>query len=97
MELRALIAAYSMVPAGAALEVVTDSQLCVNTLTKWAPAWRRAGWRKKKGVIANLDLVKELFALYEAHPECTLRWTRGHAGNRWNEHADLLANAARKA
>ena len=97
MELQALIAAFSMAPAGAALEVVSDSQLCVNTITKWAPAWRRAGWRKKKGAIANLDLVKQLLALYEAHPECTLRWTRGHAGNRWNEYADRLANAARAA
>ena len=95
MELKALIAAFNMIPTGAAVEVVTDSQLCVNTATTWAAAWRRAGWRKKKGQIANLDLVKELFALYKAHPECTLRWTRGHAGNRWNEYADRLANAAR--
>ena len=95
MELRALIAGFEMMPPGAAITVVTDSQLCVNTITKWAAAWRRAGWRRKKGTIANLDLVKKLFALYEAHPECALRWTRGHAGNRWNEHADRLANHAR--
>ena len=51
----------------------TDSELCVNTITKWAPAWHHAGWRRKKGAIANLDLVKKLLALYEARPECTLR------------------------
>ena len=95
MELQALIAAYGMLPEDASVRIVTDSQLCVDTITKWAAGWRQKGWRRKKGSISNLDLVKKLLELYEAHPRCTLAWTRGHAGDRWNEHADALANQAR--
>ena len=97
MELRALIEALGMLPADATAEIVTDSELAVRTMTEWAPRWRRRGWRRKRGSIANLELVQELLSLYEAHPGCRLRWTRGHAGDRWNEYADRLANAARVA
>lgn len=93
MELRALIEAFTMLPADAAVDVLSDSELSVNTITRWAPAWERAGWKRKAGPIKNLELVQELLALYRAHPGCRLRWTAAHAGNRWNEYADSLATA----
>ena len=91
MELQALIEAFRMLPADANLDVISDSELCVRTINEWAPAWRRAGWRRKRGAIANLDLVKELLELAEAHPRCRVKWTRGHAANPCNEYADQLA------
>lgn len=93
MELRALIEAFTMLPGDARIDVLSDSELCVNTVTRWAPAWERAGWKRKAGRIKNLELVQELLALYRAHPGCRLRWTAAHAGNRWNEYADSLATA----
>ena len=93
MELRALIEAFTMLPQDAGIDVLSDSELCVNTITRWAPAWERAGWKRKAGPIRNLELVRELLALYRAHPGCRLRWTAAHAGNRWNEYADSLATA----
>ena len=93
MELRALIEAFTMLPADAKVNVLTDSELCVNTITRWAPGWERAGWKRKAGPIKNLELVRKLLALYRAHPDCTLRWTAAHTGNRWNEYADSLATA----
>lgn len=93
MELRALIEAFTMLPQDAGIDVLSDSELCVNTITRWAPAWERAGWKRKAGPIKNLELVRELLALYRAHPGCRLRWTAAHAGNRWNEYADSLATA----
>ena len=93
MELRALIEAFRMLPDDAAVDVHTDSELCVNTITKWAPAWERRGWKRKTGPISNLDLVRELLERYRAHPDCRLRWIAGHAGHRWNEYADSLATA----
>ena len=93
MELRALIEAFSMLPVDAEVEVLTDSELCVNTITRWAPAWERAGWKRKAGPIKNLEMVRKLLALYRAHPGCKLRWTAAHTGNRWNEYADSLATA----
>ena len=93
MELRALIEAFTMLPSDAKADVLSDSELCVNTITRWAPAWERAGWKRKTGPIKNLELVQELLGLYRAHPRCRLRWTAAHAGNRWNEYADSLATA----
>ena len=94
MEMQALIEAFRMLPTGTEAEVFSDSQLSVRTLTEWAPAWRRAGWRRSRGGIANLDLVREALELFEERPKCRVRWIRGHAGHRWNERADELANAA---
>ncbi len=93
MELRALIEAFKMLPEDATAKVLTDSRLCVNTITQWAPGWERKGWKKKSGPIKNLALVQELLALYRAHPKCELTWVAAHSGNRWNEYADSLATA----
>ena len=51
----------------------------INVLTKWAPSWAKNGWRKKSGEIKNLDLVKQLYDLYDP-TTIKLVWTRGHAG-----------------
>ncbi len=96
MELTALIEAYKLLPEDAAFPVITDSQLCVNTITRWAPNWERKGWTKKGGPIKNLELVQELLALFRAHPRCPLEWTSAHSGTRWNEYADSLATAWRR-
>ena len=93
MELQALIEAFKLLPEDAATSVLTDSRLCVNTITKWAPGWERKGWKRKAGPIKNLELVQELLALYRARPKCKLVWIAAHSGNRWNEYADSLATA----
>jgi ribonuclease HI len=93
MELTALIEAFKMLPGDVATDVHTDSRLCVDTITKWAPGWERKGWKRKTGPIKNLELVQELLALYRAHPKCRLVWIAAHSGQRWNEYADSLATA----
>jgi ribonuclease HI len=97
MELTALIAGFKLVPPGESALVYTDSQLCVNTITKWAKGWERAGWKRKGGEIKNLDLVQELYALSLKRPELKLHWIAAHSGNRWNEYADALATAYRRS
>lgn len=96
MELTALIEAYRALPKSAAVTVFTDSQLCFNTITKWAPGWEAKGWKRKGSPLKNLDLVKELLALYRDHPNCPLEWMRAHDGSLWNEYADSLATAWRR-
>jgi ribonuclease HI len=93
MELTALIRAYQALPEDAYVTVLTDSRLCVDTITKWAPGWERRGWKRKGGEIKNLELVQELLGLFRAHPHCPLEWIAAHAGNLWNEYADSLATA----
>jgi ribonuclease HI len=93
MELAALIAAYRTLPADCRITVYSDSQLCVKTVNEWAAGWERRGWRRKSGPIANLELVQELYALANAHPDVELVWIKAHDGSRWNEYADALASA----
>lgn len=98
MELTAMIAGLEMVPPDTPIDVYTDSELVVNILTKWAPGWRDRGWTKKsKGPIANLELVQRAFQLAEAKPHANIRWIKAHSGYRWNEYADSLATAYRRA
>ncbi len=97
MEFTALIEAYQALPEDASVTVFTDSQLCCKTITEWAPGWEKNGWKRKRGALKNLDLVKKLLALYRAHPDCQLEWMRAHAGSLWNEYADSLATAWRRS
>ncbi len=95
MELKALIEGYKMLQRDEAIDVFTDSQLCVNTITKWAASWKKKGWTrgKKREPVKNLDLVEELYELAQLHPQAKLEWIRGHAGLRWNEYADALSRS----
>ena len=92
MELTALIQAYRKLPENSEITVYSDSQLCVKTVNEWAAGWERRGWRRRSGAIANLELVRELWALVHAHPRVRLQWIRAHDGSRWNEYADALAS-----
>lgn len=94
MEGRALIEALKYVE-DEPVEVHTDSEFWVNVVTKWAPGWEANGWKKSKGAIKNLDLVKELYDLYN-HSNAKLVWVRGHIGTDGNELADEWANKARE-
>jgi len=93
MELTALITAFELLPEDSEVTVYSDSDLCVKTVNEWAAGWERRGWKRKTGPIANLELVKRLYALSRAHPKVKLRWIRAHDGSRWNEYADALATS----
>ncbi|MDO4752988.1 MAG: ribonuclease H [Candidatus Saccharibacteria bacterium] len=75
-------------------EIHTDSEFWVNVLTKWAPSWEKNNWKKKSGPIKNLELVQELYKLYQEN-NVKLIWTRGHVGTELNELADTWATKAR--
>ena len=96
MELQALIEAHKALPEDAVVTIYTDSRLCVDTITKWAPNWERNGWTKKGGEIKNLERVQELLSLHRARKGCTLQWIAAHSGNLWNEYADSLSSAWRR-
>ncbi len=93
MELTALIEAFKLVDPAEAEEIYTDSELCVNILTKWAANWKKNNWKKKGGEIKNLELVQELYELYLQRPQVKLAWVRAHNGWLWNEYADSLSTA----
>ena len=79
---------------GEKCEIHSDSEFWINVLTKWADGWAANGWRKKTGPIKNLDLVQELYELYNNY-DVQLVWEKGHNGILYNELADEWANKAR--
>lgn len=96
MELVALIEAFKLVSATDMLDLYSDSKLVVDTITKWAEGWEARGWKRKKGEVKNLDLVKEAYALAAQRPNVRVEWIRAHDGSLWNEYADSLATAFRR-
>jgi ribonuclease HI len=93
-ELTAAVEGLSRVPAGAEVELVSDSQYVLKGLMEWRTGWERKGFRNSKGeAVANLALWKTLFAVADARRVST-RWVRGHNGDPHNERADALANKA---
>ncbi len=98
MEGRAMIAALEYA-GDEGCEIHSDSEFWINVLTKWASGWKARGWKKSNGGIKNLEIVKELYGLYEpmaAVGKVKLLWVRGHEGTELNELADEWANKARK-
>ena len=94
MELQAVIEALEALPAGTAVEVVTDSEYVMKGITEWIARWKRNGWRTARGrPVRNRELWQNLDRLAAAR-EVAWRWVRGHSGVAGNERADALANQA---
>ena len=76
---------------GVATTIWSDSKLVVQTMNEWARGWKQRGWKRRRGPVENLDLVKPIYEYLQARPELELRWIKAHVGHRWNEYADGLA------
>lgn len=79
------------------LHVYTDSQLLINTVTKWMSGWKRKGWKKSTGdPIMNQDLVERLDALLSHGRKVTWTHVEAHTGksdwmSTWNDTVDKMA------
>ena len=98
MELQAVIAALEMVPgtvlAPGTITIYTDSQYVQKGITEWIKEWKSKGWKTSaKKPVKNQDLWQRLDALSIGLP-ITWVWVKGHAGNKYNERCDLLAQKA---
>ncbi len=99
MELTALIEAleYCRQSELGSVTLYADSNLCVQTYNAWMAGWEARGWKRKKGPVENLDLVKQLAILKPQCPNVKVEWIKAHAGLRWNEYADRLVHRGRQA
>ncbi|HYS83212.1 MAG TPA: ribonuclease H [Anaeromyxobacteraceae bacterium] len=94
MELRAALEALDGLPAGAGVEVVSDSRYVVDALTKWIHGWRKKGWKTASGTpVLNRDLIEALDAR-SRELSVKYAWVRGHDGHAVNEIVDGLAQGA---
>jgi ribonuclease HI len=93
MELTAAVEALKALNRACQVEIYTDSTYLKRGITEWLPNWRRRGWKRKGGALANVDLWQALEAALGQHT-VTWHWVRGHIGDPHNERVDRLANAA---
>lgn len=78
MELTAVIRGLQAVPEGSQVEVFSDSQYVIKTMT--------LGWKRN----VNLDLWDELESV-ASRRNVKWTWVKGHDGNPLNEEADAIA------
>lgn len=94
------------------VQIITDSQYVIKSMTKWIHMWIKRGWKKANGVEPlNMDLIYWLYNLTEQHKdkfEITYKHIKAHREepqNRksneyylWkgNDNADRLSKKGRK-
>lgn len=91
MELMAAIESLNTLKRRCRVRLVTDSQYVKNGVTQWMPGWKARGWKRKTGIIKNLELWKRLDEAVQAH-EVEWDWVKGHSGVADNERCDELAS-----
>ena len=96
MALRSVIDTYTALSRkGNSLSVqfTTDSRYIVDGMTSWVRGWIARGWRRKVGVVENLELWQAALVAIARH-ESQWVWVKGHAGHPQNEYANHLATRA---
>ena len=75
------------------VEIFTDSQYVQKGISEWIKGWKVKGWfGSNKKPVKNKDLWVLLDSLPPKFGKVTFTWVKGHAGNKWNEYVDNLAN-----
>jgi ribonuclease HI len=90
MELTAALEALKAVDPSKPVKIYTDSQYLQKGVEEWLSNWKAHNWKRKGGVLANIDLWKKIAVEITRH-KIVWRWIKGHAGNPYNEQADKIA------
>jgi ribonuclease HI len=98
MECRAMLEALEFVPTPAGnpalkplVVMETDSQLCIDGLTKYRKRWEAHRWKKDDGkLVENADLI-QLIAGRIDKMHVGFWKIKGHTDDPWNDLADALA------
>ncbi len=93
MELTAAVQALQALSRPCQVDFYTDAEYLRRGITEWLPGWKKRGWKRKGGALANQDLWQALEAALADH-DITWHWVRGHAGDRDNQRVDRLARQA---
>lgn len=94
MEFLAIILPLEELQVPTKIRVYTDSQIVIDSMTKWIKKWERKGWINVKGrPLTNLDLILRLRDLMKFH-QVSYSWVKGHSGDYYNEICNDLAYEA---
>ena len=96
MELMAPIMALRKIKKASKIIIYTDSIYLKNGITTWIKKWEKNGWMSaNKKPVKNKDLWVTLNTLSKQQV-IDWKWVKAHAGNKYNEIADMLATEAIK-
>ena len=87
--------AFKEIKMGDYICLYTDSAYLHNCQTqRWYANWIANGWKNtKKQPVANADVWERLVPYFEAWG-ISFNKVKGHAGDKWNEYVDTLAQTA---
>ncbi|GEO69774.1 ribonuclease H family protein [Levilactobacillus acidifarinae] len=91
--LRALQQLSRLGQATKSVQFVLDSRYVLNAVTQgWLAGWKRRGWKRSAGPLANAELWREVDQLLPQFSHLSFHWTKGHATNQGNVFVDHLLN-----
>jgi len=82
--------------------IYTDSQLIIDSMTKWIIGWKKNGWIKRdRKKVLNQDILKKIDELSQLR-KIIYKHVKAHTGNNdwesiWNQRADDAAASAASA
>ncbi len=89
---QAMLIAKDKIKQNLSVGVFCDSMYSIQCITQWAAGWQKKGWVKAGGEIKNLDLIKQMFSLYqELEKHIEIHHVNGHVGIEGNELADRMS------
>ncbi|EAU55841.1 ribonuclease H family protein [Mariprofundus ferrooxydans] len=89
---QALIMAGDEIGSNRSVVIFCDSKYAIQCITQWAVNWQKKGWKKAGGEIRNLELIKQMFTLYQSLKEkLKILHVNGHVGVEGNELADRMS------
>jgi ribonuclease HI len=72
--------------------VFCDSKYSIQCITQWAIGWEKKGWKKSGGEIKNLELIQQIYRLYQTIKDrVNILHVNGHVGVEGNELADRMS------
>jgi ribonuclease HI len=89
---QALIMASECYQQGVSVVVFCDSKYSIQCITQWAIGWEKKGWKKSGGEIKNLELIQQIYRLYQTIKDrVNILHVNGHVGVEGNELADRMS------
>ena len=94
MELMGVIEGLKALTRPCDVTVISDSKYVTDAFNQgWLDKWEKAGWKRGKEPVKNIDLWKKLLDQTGKH-KVTFVWVKGHAGHDYNERCDKLATSS---
>ncbi len=89
---QALIFAQDEIAKDRVVVIFCDSKYAIQCITRWAVGWEKNGWTRKGGEIKNLELIQEIYRVYQSlKDQVKVLHVNGHVGVEGNELADRMS------